>query len=763
MFKAFDAESETFNLQKDQPSITIKGVDVEEIFGLKDKAADGLDIDTILYEDGEYAENDIPSRFLNKSTGSLSIDGLISDAIKSGLADDDFLRRAVLVALGTVLAPQSSSTVPLEYWTIVKYVSRLKKMNFNGFTRSYLINNIKKLRSEHEMVQWPRGNLALLQYIYYEKVHPTGSQLTSSKPLMRNWTEEEASKRDNIEYQHGRGTGLIDDDISANHRREVIHTPDVPPRSKRKQSKRAKASGSSMKTPGSVDDSRMEVMVEHILIKLTNHIDTSISKHMDKFADVSAQKVLKMLNAKGVAYRAGKADMSDDEDQEVEDKKEGAASTPSHGGLPPKDFMDNDDIKSDGTASFLNSVKDQHDDELEDASKKSEPMDDSNFVTPTDKKKTANAGYTTPAPKHGDTPEVPIIIDDKATPESSCSAAIDLTLPDASEEFDSLNTICRKAIESGKKEEKKDDVCGKKEEKKEDVSGKRKRKAPRKLSSPSIVMTENCPKRFPRAVRKGPDALFNNEYATDGSNPLTPEIIDAAAESKTVYENEDGAVARAEFLKPILDRGWLCGTVIECYLAELRLKLKDRTICPAWRANSIVENRPRRQRWKKKNLDTTVIAKMSSCYERCELEYFGTNKAYFSVNISKCHWVTVVMHSDKKEFQVLDSLWRLEQSKDFVEKLREEILKDVEFANNEISTKKYPDIVYLDLYARNSCGLFLLACMEHWDGDELTAKFSQETINKNRNMTAAKIIMAESNMHEKAKKDVLDIAAKARA
>jgi hypothetical protein len=69
----------------------------------------------------------------------------------------------------------------------------------------------------------------------------------------------------------------------------VIHTPDVPPRSKRKQSKRAKASGSSMKTPGSVDDSRMEVMVEQILIKLTNHIDTSISKHMDKFADVSAQ------------------------------------------------------------------------------------------------------------------------------------------------------------------------------------------------------------------------------------------------------------------------------------------------------------------------------------------------------------------------------------------------------------------------------------------------------------------------------------------
>ncbi|XP_051216780.1 uncharacterized protein [Lolium perenne] len=230
-------------------------------------------------------------------------------------------------------------------------------------------------------------------------------------------------------------------------------------------------------------------------------------------------------------------------------------------------------------------------------------------------------------------------------------------------------------------------------------------------------------------------------------------------------------MARAEFLKPILDRGWLCGAVIECYLADLRLKLKDRRICPAWRANSIVENRPKRQRWKKRNLDATDIAEMSSCYERCELEYFGTTKAYFSVNIAKCHWVTVVMHSDKKEFQVLDSLWRLEQSKEFVEKLREEILKDVEFANNEISTKKYPDVSKWEIKRypipmqndTNSCGLFLLACMEHWDGDELTAEFSQETINKNRNMTAAKIIMSESNLLEKAKKDVLDIVAKARA
>ncbi|KAM0848359.1 hypothetical protein ACQ4PT_054428 [Festuca glaucescens] len=415
MIKAFDAESEKFNLQEDQPAITVKGVDVEEIFGLKDKSVDGLDIDTILFEDGEFSMNEVPSHFLSKSSGSLRIDGLIADAIKSELADDDFLRRAVLVALGTVLAPKSTATVPLEYWAIVKYVKRMKKLNFNGFTRTFLINNIKKLGSGHEMVQWPCGNLALLQ---------------------------------------------IDDDISAKHRREVINTPDIAPTSKRKQSKKAKATTSSMKTPGPVDDTRIELMFEQMMIKLTNHIDTTISKQMEKCADVSAQKLLKMLNAKGVVYRAGKADMSDDEDQEEEEKKEGVASTPSHG-LPPKDFMDCDDIiKSDGIVSWLNSGKGQQDDESDDASKKTEPVDDSNFVTPTDKKKTtngANAGYTTPV-KHGDTPEVPIIIDDKATPASSCSPPIDLTLPDASEEFDSFNTMCRKAKESGKKEEKKEDA-----------------------------------------------------------------------------------------------------------------------------------------------------------------------------------------------------------------------------------------------------------------------------------------------------------------
>ena len=41
--------------------------------------------------------------------------------------------------------------------------------------------------------------------------------------------------------------------------------------------------------------------------------------------------------------------------------------------------------------------------------------------------------------------------------------------------------------------------------------------------------------------------------------------------------------------------------------------------------------------------------------------------------------------------------------------------------------------------------------------------FVAEKVNEKRHRTAAEIVMAKTNLHEKAKKDVLDIAAVARA
>jgi hypothetical protein len=32
---------------------------------------------------------------------------------------------------------------------------------------------------------------------------------------------------------------------------------------------------------------------------------------------------------------------------------------------------------------------------------------------------------------------------------------------------------------------------------------------------------------------------------------------------------------------------------------------------------------------------------------------------------------------------------------------------------------------YISMYFRNSCGLFVIECLEHWDGDRMTGLFSQ--------------------------------------
>ena len=65
--------------------------------------------------------------------------------------------------------------------------------------------------------------------------------------------------------------------------------------------------------------------------------------------------------------------------------------------------------------------------------------------------------------------------------------------------------------------------------------------------------------------------MFIDEDTTEGSNPLTPEIIGAAVQyvrnackarkknGTPVYRNVDGLTVSAEFVKVIVDRGWLCG------------------------------------------------------------------------------------------------------------------------------------------------------------------------------------------------------------
>ena len=141
-------------------AISLRTEDVFDIFGLQNKGKDAM---KALGKGGLKAKVKVPSRFLDSNTGEMMIDELIENIVASGTYDDDFLRRIVLVLLGTVLAPQSMKEVPNAYYKLVHDVEAIKAFNWNAFTLRVCVEGFTKTLSDLTKFTWPIGNLALLQ------------------------------------------------------------------------------------------------------------------------------------------------------------------------------------------------------------------------------------------------------------------------------------------------------------------------------------------------------------------------------------------------------------------------------------------------------------------------------------------------------------------------------------------------------------------------------------------------------------------------
>ncbi|KAE8801762.1 hypothetical protein D1007_22555 [Hordeum vulgare] len=102
----------------------------------------------------------------------------------------------------------------------------ISKFNWNDFTLKFFLSEIGKVLEDGRVREWPHGNLALLQYAYWEKVQPIigpkYDPLSLMSPLMRNWTESVAEKRDKYDYDYGRGVRMIDDNITYEYRVKKI-------------------------------------------------------------------------------------------------------------------------------------------------------------------------------------------------------------------------------------------------------------------------------------------------------------------------------------------------------------------------------------------------------------------------------------------------------------------------------------------------------------------------------------------------------------
>ncbi|KAM0912537.1 hypothetical protein ACQ4PT_012732 [Festuca glaucescens] len=134
-------------------------------------------------------------------------------------------------------------------------------------------------------------------------------------------------------------------------------------------------------------------------------------------------------------------------------------------------------------------------------------------------------------------------------------------------------------------------------------------------------------------------------------------------------------------------------------------------------------------------------------------------KYYLAVNVNGNHWVTVMMHVPKKEFQVLDSLYVIRNYIDIIEALRTEIAYDIAKAD-----QGYPDpsdwpIKQYKMPRQkdgNSCGLWVLQCMEEWDGNEFRTSITQTLVDSTREVMVSEIIFSPSNELDSVKDKLLN-------
>ncbi|XP_073367642.1 uncharacterized protein [Aegilops tauschii subsp. strangulata] len=517
--------------------------------------------------------------------------------------------------------------------------------------------------------QWPKGNLALLQYLYWEKVQPVEGECAynpnlSIQPLMRNWTEGAATRRDRFDYDNGRGRGnvRIENNITQEYRAQE---PNIPNNAPTMKPKTKPANGNAKK-------STTAPMSEYLMELLMKRFMDFIHTQMREIPNQVAERLLEKLNKSGVMYKPAAAVPSADNDVDEElDSFE-------NGPYEKKEFVYKDDIDSRGEPVIDMTQPDE--------------------VVPNHKTKT-------PPKMNGHKEASPIRRNDEcgATPENPWVVGTSTQAP--SSDID----ICPSSVSKfmAKANGKKGATIDKDEEV---MSIKRKRTVPKKFETPYALdkpsRRPNCGQK-PSGTSTATRALFSENHEPEVvADELTPEIIDAvvsfvelAASSeknkgKKVYYSEGRGISlTSERIRPVID----------AYMGHLELRVgHDRYLCPAWRSKFLVDRAIARDDPLPSSCNMDSALSKAGAVNRVTKEYTLRDKTYIALNIDNAHWMTVVMHLIKQEFQVLDSLYPLD--------LTEKTVK----ALGNIRT--------------NSCGLFVTECLEHWDGDRMTRDFSQATV-----------------------------------
>ncbi|XP_044353156.1 uncharacterized protein [Triticum aestivum] len=587
----------------------------------------------------------------------------------------------------------------------------------------FLVLKEKKQPKKYQLVLLARKSLCVLQYLYWEKVQPiTGPKydpLALLSPLMRNWTEDMAVRRDKYDYEYGRGVGIIDDNITEEYRLKKFAEEEAQ-KTKKASSKKSNITG--MRKEGSTSEaSSQKPTMDRILSEMNE-----LRKEMLRLPELCAQRMIEKLNKTGVFYKP--SNLEEDE----ENLYGGINESSNDGGLPKKEFVyQKYDLDRFRTPSKMSLQKD--DDGVDVTSRGNTPF----YCTPE---------YWDSFKGDMDDPiQVPEVLDEKA----ATSLGTD--------EIASHAPLGSQGVQ----------------EEVEEVTGRRKRRGSQHVKSPYVV-----PKPNKQAKRSAKGKLFQNGGVNKSSDEY--DVVKASIKyvraheysqkhAKTEIFNdgmEEGLTVRRAC--QIINHEWLSGDVINAYSSYLVDKVNDdRFMLTTWRIHWLLHIRPGK---KTAGNDYEAESHSNEPVNRCEDEYFKKSKTYIPLNKENTHWVTVVMHSGKREFQVLDSLMtgKLDSvTRELVEDLRKQLAEDIQEAN-ATGIVNYPDVSNWPIqtydmpkqHDGNSCGIFLLRCFQYWDGDKWTGLFSQRSIDDSREVIIAPLIFSERNKLDEVKNKVIRISKK---
>ncbi|XP_073355357.1 uncharacterized protein [Aegilops tauschii subsp. strangulata] len=372
-----------------------------------------------------------------------------------------------------------SKIVPKQYYALVDDVKRISKINWNAFTMRVLLDCLHIVKKGKHLRQWPKGNLALLQYLYWEKVQPVEGECAynpnlSIQPLMRNWTEGAATRRDRFDYENGRGRGniRIENNITQEYRAQE---PNIPYNAPTMKPKTKPANGNAKKsTTAPMSEDLMELLMKRCM----DFIHTQMRQIPDQVAEAAAVP-----------------SVDNDVDEELDSFENGP--------YEKKEFMYKDDIDSRGEPVIDMTQPDE--------------------VVPNHK----TVPEKTPPKMNGHKEASPIRCNDEcgATPEHPWVVGTSTQAPSSDIDIcpSSVSKFMAKA--NGKK--------GATNDKDEEVmSGKRKRTVPKKFESPyALDKPSSRPNRGqkPSGTSTATRALFSENHEPEVvADELTPEIIDAA-------------------------------------------------------------------------------------------------------------------------------------------------------------------------------------------------------------------------------------------